>query len=73
MRNKGLIAIFLIILFTAAGALADEMLAWQDCAEEAKVHHPDLVSAAEKLNQSMAAASWSTPIRTGIHRSRGQA
>lgn len=36
-------------------AWADETILWKDCVKQAKLNHPDLVSAKEKINQTKAA------------------
>ena len=36
-------------------AMADDAIAWQECVKQAKLQHPDLVSAKEKVNESLAA------------------
>lgn len=55
MKQKNLTVIFIaVFLFTASSAQAEETLAWKECVKEAKSNHPDLVSAAEKINQSKA-------------------
>lgn len=47
--------IFLLFLSLTPNALsAEEILNWEDCVKEAKRNHPDLISAAEKLNQAKA-------------------
>lgn len=38
----------------AAAATDAEVLTWQDCVEEARENHPDLVSAREKVNAAWA-------------------
>lgn len=47
--------IFLVLLASnISNARADETLVWQECVNEAKKDHPDLVSALEKVNQARA-------------------
>ena len=36
-------------------AMADDAITWQECVKQAKLQHPDLVSAKEKVNESLAA------------------
>ena len=56
MRYKlSVIIISIILLAPAQDSRAEQMLSWDDCVREAKKDHPDLVSAAEKLNQAKAA------------------
>ena len=45
----------MIAALLPVNAPADEVIAWKTCVEEAKRDHPDLVSAAEKINASKAA------------------
>jgi len=42
------------ICFFLSGAGAQEVLTWQDCVNEARQNHPDLISAKEVVNQSKA-------------------
>ena len=49
-----LVLILLILCFSSRNALAGEVLAWNDCIEEAKKNHPDLISAQESINQKQA-------------------
>jgi len=52
------IKILLIVIFFSTfllnNAVAEETLSWQDCVKEAKLNHPDLVSALEKIKQTKA-------------------
>ena len=41
--------------FTPIQARAEDAIAWEDCVKEAKLNHPDLVSAKEKVNVARAA------------------
>ena len=55
MKPKNLITPFLIIFLTIANSVcAEEMLEWKECVKEAKIKHPDLMSALEKVNQAKA-------------------
>ena len=45
----------MMITFLPGNATAEEVIAWKACVEEAKRDHPDLISAAEKINQYKAA------------------
>ncbi len=50
------LTISLLVLSISPGkAGADEILTWEDCVQEAKQNHPDLISAEEELNQAKAA------------------
>lgn len=54
------ILIFSIILNFAYQLQAQEIYTWDDCLKEAKVNHPDLISAREEINQSKADLDSST-------------
>jgi outer membrane protein TolC len=56
IKNKTLLGAFLFILTlsTAAVGSAEEVYTWQSAASEAAKHHPDLISAREKWNQTKA-------------------
>lgn len=50
--RKCMIAAWALALACAAGdASAGQQLTWDDCVREARKHHPDLLSAAEKVKQ----------------------
>lgn len=49
-----LIAFFIGIGILSGSTYAEEVMVWKACVEEAKRIHPDLISAAEKINQSKA-------------------
>ena len=56
MRYIRVLSILSVIIFCAFNeAKADDAIAWQDCVKQAKLQHPDLVSAKEKVNESLAA------------------
>jgi len=46
-----LAAVLMVLTFIPGNVRAEEMIAWKACVEEAKRDHPDLVSAAQKINQ----------------------
>ncbi len=46
-----LVFILLPLLLFPFGVSAEEELTWQDCVKEAKIHHPDLVSASERIKE----------------------
>ncbi len=55
MKPKNLITPILIIFLTIANSMcAEEVLEWKECVKEAKIKHPDLMSALEKVNQAKA-------------------
>ena len=55
MKHKlSVIIVFVILLTLAPDSHAEQTLVWDDCVREAKKDHPDLMSAAEKLNQAKA-------------------
>ena len=55
MKLKKLIIPFVFIFIAnASGVCAEEVMEWQECIKEAKKQHPDLLSAAEKVNQAKA-------------------
>ena len=45
---------FILIACLTIRVMAEEMLTWEDCVNEALRNHPDLVSAREKVNQAKA-------------------
>ena len=44
----------LLLSFAANVARAEEVLTWEKCIQEARTNHPDLLSAQESVNQSLA-------------------
>lgn len=54
MRYFFAIILFIIFFSLNQTASAEEALMWTDCVEEAKQNHPDLISAAEEINQAEA-------------------
>jgi outer membrane protein TolC len=46
--------VFSCLCLSLTGAGAQEILTWQDCLNEARQNHPDLISAKEVVNQSKA-------------------
>lgn len=57
-KNIRIIALsFLFLSFSCYPALAQEVLTWADCIEEARKNNPDLISAQENVNQQIAAKS----------------
>ena len=56
MKHKKVLTVLLMAWSFAFGeARADELIAWEACVKQAKLQHPDLVSAKEKVNQAVAA------------------
>lgn len=53
MKRLFIIAVYLCVISSVRPVFAQE-LTWQDCINEAKVNHPDLISAREEINQSKA-------------------
>ena len=49
------IVLLLAFFFTVVSARADDTIAWEACVKEAKLLHPDLVSARAKINENIAA------------------
>jgi len=49
-----LFIILVFLFFSLQSAGAEEVLTWQDCIKEAALNHPDLISAAENINQKKA-------------------
>lgn len=55
MRFKVFIIIFIAFsLFLASPVPAEETIEWKECVNEARVKHPDLAAAAEKIGQAKA-------------------
>jgi len=55
MKLKYFVIPFVIIFITnASGICAEEVLGWKECVKEARIKHPDLMSALEKMNQAKA-------------------
>lgn len=55
LKDTRFLAILLIVFcFFLSEVKAEETLTWEDCLEEAKENHPDLISALEQLNQAKA-------------------
>ena len=55
MKKLIILSIGLFFLsFYSYAALAEEVLTWKDCIDEARKNHPDLISAEEKINQEEA-------------------
>ncbi|UCD83244.1 MAG: TolC family protein [Deltaproteobacteria bacterium] len=55
MRFIGFITVFLLFFASVPdGTSAEEILTWEDCLNEAKKNHPDLVSAEAKIDQAKA-------------------
>ncbi len=55
MRLIKFLTIFLLLLcFVPDRVRAEEVLTWEDCINEAKKNHPDLVSSEAKINQAKA-------------------
>lgn len=46
--------VFVLWSFLPSGTAAEEILTWEDCLAEATKNHPDLISAAETVNQRKA-------------------
>ena len=56
MKNKIFIILFIIMLFgSLRAAAAEDALEWKECVREARIQHPDLLSAAQNIDQFKAA------------------
>ncbi|MFH1889151.1 MAG: TolC family protein [Candidatus Omnitrophota bacterium] len=53
-RTRGIIIIFFILSIYPVQGSAEEVLSWKDCIREAQKNHPDLISAQEQVNKSVA-------------------
>ncbi|MFA5411343.1 MAG: TolC family protein [Candidatus Omnitrophota bacterium] len=55
MKKYVVLPIILFLLgFLCRGAMAEEILSWEDCLAEARQNHPDLISAVESVKQQKA-------------------
>lgn len=53
-KLKYKIYLFVFFLILSAPSMAQEILTWENCVQEALAKHPDLIAASEQVNQSRA-------------------
>jgi len=75
--NKIILSIFIVSALLSSSVKADEVLTWEDCAQEALQKHPELIVATEKVaeakaNKNISKSSMLPQIDAGLSGKRTQ-